>query len=184
MCRLIIWHVLRWAKLLGSARRWQWSRSPDQPGGLSFSWSASLMTPFLGRHSAHWQQQSLWSRAALLSHSCQTPGPPCPERASNLSDICSRSYLVIRDRPLSRLATDTSRSQLSLSRGSISGDLGQGRVPVLRAPRGEETPPSLPVGGGIRVEGEEGGISRESLASFCSREERELRVRRRMVRLV
>lgn len=135
MCRLIIWHVLRWAKLSRSARRWRWGRSPDQPGGLSFSRPASLMTPFPGRHSADRQQQSLWSGAALLSHSCQTPGPPCPERASNLSDICSRSYLVIRDRPLSRPATDTSRSQLSLGPGSISGDLGQGRVPVLGAPR-------------------------------------------------
>lgn len=176
--------VLRWAKLAGRTMTWRWGCPPPPiiRCRLSFSRPASLMTPFPGRHSAFRQQHTLWSGVALLSHSCQTPGPPCPERASNLSDICSQSYLVIRHRPLDRPATDTARSQLSLGPSSFSGDPVQGRDPILRTPREKKPHHRYLLGGGSGWRRRWCASPGSGLIPFCSWKEWELR--RKMVRLV
>ncbi|MEQ2182739.1 hypothetical protein GOODEAATRI_025301, partial [Goodea atripinnis] len=63
-------------------------------------------------------------------------GASIPEPASNLFDICSRSYLVIRDRPLSRPVTDTDTFHFPSAPAASQGtEAGPG--PCIENPLGE-----------------------------------------------
>ncbi|PWA19372.1 hypothetical protein CCH79_00018353 [Gambusia affinis] len=110
---------------------------------------ASSSDPALSCH----QQQVDTSRTSEENgfRSCGASGP---DPASKLSDICSRSHLVIRGRPLRRPDSDSDPARLSLGPHSLSGD----RDPVLRTPR-EKVKPAIITAGP------------QGAAGFCSQEE-------------
>eukprot|EP00064_Thunnus_orientalis_P020165 superscaffoldBa00005406_g20297 len=118
-------------------------------------------SPELFAFTAQQQQQQGTSRVKG-----QTPGLPALKEPPICRTSAAGPYLVIRDRPLGRPATDRAHTRLSLGPpGFISGDPRQGRDPVLVTLR-EKKPHhrylwGADQGGGVEVSG-------EPLASLCS----------------